>query len=248
VEPLSASIDWARVERDYREDQIAIVDDFFTPEALEELWRFSTETSSFRTVRNGFLGAFPANGNVHPLILATALSLERHMPRVLDKHPLGLWWLFKYTEEGHSGIGIHADTAAVNMNIWLTPDDARKSGGGLDIYTDLPPIEAGVYQINKEFETEEDEARFRDKLLQAGELRRVEYRRNRAAIFVSDLYHASQPFEFVDPMEQPRVNLTFLFGDRAAERRKGNTGPASKAPTAPSKRALENAEGWDLFE
>lgn len=40
----------------------------------------------------------------------------------------------------------------------------------------------------------------------------VAYRQNRAVIFVSDRFHASQPFEF--GAGSPRVNLTLLFGDR----------------------------------
>lgn len=258
ADPLSAAVDWAAARRAYQTEKIAIIDDFFTPDALEELWRFSRESPSFRTVRNGFLGAFPADGNVHPLILATAYSLERHMPDILAGHPLGLWWLFKYTEAGRSGIGIHADAAAVNMNIWLTPDEARKSGGGLDIYTELPPVEAGMMEINREFATEEDEAKFRDELLKAGDVRRVEYRRNRAAIFVSDLYHASEPFEFADCIEAPRVNLTFLFGDRAADRVAGAKPQASPLAAGDAeglgvvggvtgKRPLEET-GWDLFD
>ena len=43
----------------------------------------------------------------------------------------------------------------------------------------------------------------------------VNDRRNRAVIFVSDRYHASEPFDFPDSDEAPRVNLTLLFGDRA---------------------------------
>lgn len=261
---LGIGVDWTRAEHEYRTEKITVVDDFFLPEALEELWNYSREATCFCTIRNGFLGAFPADGNVHPLILAAARSLERHMPRVLAGHPLGLWWLFKYTEAGPSGIGIHADAAAVNVNVWLTPDAARSSGGGLDIYTELPPVEVGVVEINREFATEEDEAAFRDSLLKAGSVRRVDYRRNRAAIFVSDLYHASQPFEFPDCDEGPRVNLTLLFGDRAMDR----TGPPQQEPEAVTttvevlgvdtgavaagsgtagKRTREES-GWDLFD
>jgi hypothetical protein len=43
---------------------------------------------------------------------------------------LGQVWLYKYDNTemkvDHSGIGVHADGALVNINIWLTPDEVRK--------------------------------------------------------------------------------------------------------------------------
>jgi len=246
-ETLNPNLDWAAIEKEYRETKITVIDDFFTQETLEELWRYSQEATCFRTVRNGFLGAFPADGNTHPAILATVRSLEKSLPNVMNGHPLGLWWLFKYTQVGNSGISIHADAAAVNFNIWLTPDDARKSGGGLDVYTELPPVEAGMMEINGEFPTAEAEEEFRSKLLKAGQVRHVDYKRNRAILFVSDLYHASQPFEFPDSDNQPRVNLTLLFGDRAAERRPSSQAKAPGAnEDAGAKRPREDVD-WDLF-
>lgn len=247
-EPLNSGIDWGTVEREYLEAKITVVDDFFTAEALEELWRYSTEAASFRTVRNGFLGAFPADGNVHPLILATVVSLEQKMHNVMANHPLGLWWLFKYTEAGKDGIGIHADAAAVNFNIWLSPDEARRSGGGLDVFMEVPPVESSIAEINGEFPTVEAEAAFRDTLMRAGEMRHVDYRRNRAVIFVSDLWHASEPFEFPDPVGQPRVNLTLLFGDRFSLSAPVVGKLLGGAQSTSAKRPRDEAEGWDLFD
>jgi hypothetical protein len=57
-----------------------------------------------------------------------ALQLESKMPKVFKGHSLGLWWLFKYTNQAKNGISIHADAAAVNINIWLTPDSAHVKG------------------------------------------------------------------------------------------------------------------------
>ena len=41
------------------------------------------------------------------------------------------------------GIGVHADNAAVNLNFWVTPDDANldPSSGGLVVYPKAPPAE-----------------------------------------------------------------------------------------------------------
>jgi hypothetical protein len=112
----------------YLQDRFVVVDDFFSKEALEEIWRYQLEAQIFQTMRAGYLGAFPANGNTHPLIKHAALQLEGKMPKVFLGHSLGLWWLFKYTNQAKNGISIHADAAAVNINIWLTPDSAHIKG------------------------------------------------------------------------------------------------------------------------
>lgn len=44
------------------------------------------------------------------------------------------------------GIGVHADHAAVNLNFWVTPDEANldPSSGGLVVYPKAPPAEVDV--------------------------------------------------------------------------------------------------------
>jgi len=49
----------------------------------------------------------------------------------------------------------------------------------------------------------------------AGGVDFVEYRQNRAVVFVSDRFHRSEAFDFPDGRSAPRVNLAMLFGDRA---------------------------------
>ncbi len=135
------------------------------------------------------------------------------LPSLLDKHPLGLWWFFKYTDEAPNGIGIHADPAAVNINIWLTPDEARVRGGGLTIFKKAADDRSAVADYNHEFASEGAEAALRKQLEEGGSVH-VEYRANRAVMFISDQFHVSEPFEFKRGYENHRVNLTLLFGDR----------------------------------
>lgn len=44
-----------------------------------------------------------------------------------------------------AGIAVHADSASVNLNFWVTPDDANldPDSGGLVVYPKVPP-EKGV--------------------------------------------------------------------------------------------------------
>merc|ERR1711988_1297382 len=76
----------------------------------------------------------------------------------------------------------------------------------------------GVQDFNYEFSGPDEEKAFRQ-TLEVGGVQHVEYRQNRAAVFVSDLFHVSEPFDFPDSVEAPRVNLTLLFGDRTAARK-----------------------------
>ena len=45
----------------------------------------------------------------------------------------------------------------------------------------------------------------------------VPYRRNRAVIFNSDLFHATSEVRFRPEYEFRRINVTYLFGDREAD-------------------------------
>ena len=148
-----------------------------------------------------------------------------------------MWWIFKYDSQiNPKGIGIHADPAAVNINLWLTDDEACVEGGGLRIYSHVPPLEGKrTQEVNHEFKSEDDEARLRAELSGAGEVTTVPYRCNRACIFVSDQYHESLPFKFRTGYAQRRANLTLLFGDRWSPL----PSPANASGSAASRREAE---------
>ena len=45
-------------------------------------------------------------------------------------------------------------------------------------------------------------------------VQRVPYRRNRAVIFNSDLFHRTDDLDFAPGYENRRINVTMLFGER----------------------------------
>ncbi|CAJ1399338.1 unnamed protein product [Effrenium voratum] len=202
---------WTICEEEYEGSGLLVLDGFFSDAALLELWTYATEAPCFRSLRPGYLGAFPWDGCVHPLLRRTAEELETKMPRVLAGHRLARWWFFKYLHGG-SGVGLHADDAAVNVNIWLSPEQPNQRGGGLEIYRCAPGRGSWTADFNRVLAAgEEDVARA---ALRQGGVDRVAYKQNRACIFVSHRYHASEAFDFPDE-QNPRVNLTLLFGDRS---------------------------------
>ena len=59
---------------------------------------------------------------------------------------------YKYDSLSESGINLHADQAAVNVNLWLSLEDADIEepgfGGGLVVYTAKPPEDMSFSAYN----------------------------------------------------------------------------------------------------
>ena len=52
-------------------------------------------------------------------------------------------WAYKYDPKIAAGIQTHADEAAVNLNVWITPTESslNPAGSGLTLFTVKPPKE-----------------------------------------------------------------------------------------------------------
>ena len=106
---------------------------------------------------------------------------------------------------------MHADDAAVSINLWVTPSAANlnPSRGGLAVCLAPPPA---VWEI-KDYDA--DQERIVAFLEQNADHRlNVPYRENRAVLFKSRLFHYSDAPEFSLEYENHRLNVTFLFGGR----------------------------------
>ena len=185
---------------------------------------------------------------------------------VFKGHPLGLWWLFKYCgmggESPQRGIGLHADPAAVNINVWMTPTDEFSRGGGLRVFKYVPPLEGHIKKYNHEFPSDMAELKFREELESKGGSRSVDYAFNRAILFVSDQYHHSEKFNFSSEFDKQRMNLTMLFGDRQDVNPDSNNNPdnsfhiesdvdspflgSTSAPLGPEV-GIDLQEDWGIF-
>ena len=152
------------------------------------------------------------DGFSSPLLYQVATELREMFPHVFKDHPLHLAWAYKYNSS-LPGIGAHADPAAVNVNLWLTPDDSNldQERGGLVVYKVRPPDDWGVYKWNAY-----DDDTHIDELLKQNNWRNVTvpYKANRVVIFNSDLLHRTDDFRFKKGYKDGRINVTFLFGAR----------------------------------
>jgi tetratricopeptide (TPR) repeat protein len=197
--------------------QIVVIDELLTNEALDKLRRFCLDSTVWRQVyEGGYLGAFPEHGFAPPLLAQIAEELRATYPAIIEDHPLLHFWAFKYDSSLH-GIKKHADFAAVNVNFWITPDDANldPEHGGLVVWDAAAPQDWDFARYNA---AEDDICAF----LKAQNSRpvTVPYRANRAVIFDSDLFHETDVITFKPGYENRRINVTLLFGRRHLQSRK----------------------------
>lgn len=209
---LSPSWNRERVEEAYITHPIGIVviDDFLTPEALNSLRRFCIESTIWFENRYSYgrLGAFFRDGFNCPLMIQIAEELQAALPRIIAGQPLQQMWAFK--NEPHQPTTLpHADFAVVNVNFWLTPEQANldPSTGGMIIYDTPTPAEWDFEMYNTRGDL------IAEHLLQRGARSvTIPYRANRAIIFNSRYFHKTDQLNFSRRYEDRRINVTLLYG------------------------------------
>ena len=217
VDPLAVAGGWDRDEAaaSYAGRRIAVVDGFLTEEALAALRRFCMDSTiwfdaSHAQGGRGYIGADGMDGLACPLLFQIAEDLRRALPQVIGTLPLIKLWAFKY-DHALQGINAHADAAQVNVNFWITPDEAclDSSAGGMIVHDARVPLEWG-------FETYNADPGGLHRHIQSvgGKATNVPYRQNRAVIFDSDLIHATAPIRFRSGYANRRINVTLLYGHR----------------------------------
>ena len=212
---INPALDVAAIEARYnaKQPEIMYVDGLLTEEALRSLRRFCLDSTVWkRDYPNGYLGAFLGDGFASPLLLQISEELRSKLPGVFHQHKLTQSWAFKY-DSALTGLNMHADAAAVNVNFWITPDEANldPGHGGLVVWDREAPRDWNF----KEYNNAGNEPKVLAWLKQQGaQAVTIPYRCNRAVIFNSDLFHASDRISFKEGYENRRVNITLLYGRR----------------------------------
>ena len=214
---LNPGLDIAGIERRYHEasPSLVVVDDLLSPPALAALQRFCREaTIWFDCKEHGcYLGAYLHEGFDHPVLIALAGELRQRLSGIMGRHRLAQMWAFSYGQAG-AGTRKHADKAAINVNLWITPDEAcaDADAAGLVVHDVAAPPDWGFSDYNL------DPARLERLVARQGRAPvRVPYRCNRAVIFDSSLIHESGGVAFRSGYANRRINVTLLFGERAEE-------------------------------
>ncbi len=212
---LNGAIDVAAVESGYlgKRPEVTFVDGLVNDAALEALRRFCLDATIWKKdYENGYVGAFLGDGFASPLLLQIAEELRLKFPRIFNHHRLTQAWAFKQ-DSARKGLNIHADAAAVNVNFWITPDDANldPSSGGLVVYDKEAPKDWNF----KDYNSDRNKPKILAWLTEVGaEAIKIPYRSNRAVIFNSNLFHESDHIAFKDDYLSRRINITLLYGHR----------------------------------
>ena len=211
---LNQNLDWARIGRDFHANVpgYAVIDGMLSPHALAELRRYCLKSTFWFDLEHpgGYLGTYLEEGFDHDILFRIARELQAAFPDIVGPHALRQVWAFKY-DQHLSGIPPHADDAAVNVNLWIAPDDAcpDPEAGGLLVYPVKVPGDwdfADYNSINPRFD-----AFIRD---HGGTPHRIGHRQNRALLFSSDAVHATESVDFRPGYLNRRINITMLFGYR----------------------------------
>ena len=188
-----------------------MIDNLLTAEALEAMRRYCWGSDMWRSAYDpGYIGAFPESGFAAPLLAQIVEEFRTVFSDICGDHALKYIWGFKY-DSSLEGIGIHADAAAVNVNFWITPDEANLNpqSGGMVIWDAVAPSDWEIERYNG------DDDAVRAYLAEVeSKAITVPYRANRAVIFDSDLFHETDRIEFREGYENRRVNVTMLYGRR----------------------------------
>ena len=211
---VNPDLDGAALEALYQKNGPGYVcfDDLLTPEALESLRRFCLESTIWFHFRysHGRVATLQGNGFFTPLLAQISEEMRSLMPNVFGDHRLNQAWGYKYNTHPQ-GINEHADFAAVNVNFWITPDEANQDpeSGGLVVWDKPAPMDWTFAQFNQ------DQEGLR-KFIAEEKAKRIVFahRQNRVVIFNSNLVHMTDTLNFKPGYENHRINVTMLFGDR----------------------------------
>ncbi len=212
---LNPDLNISDIEARYQEKkpEIMYMDNLLNPAALTTLRKFCLESTIWkRDYQNGYIGAFLANGFACPLLLQMAEELRTTFPGIFKNHLLNQAWAFKY-DSALRGLNMHADAAAVNVNFWITPDEANldPNSGGLIVWDKEAPDEWDF----KEYNNEKNADKIQDFLdRHHAEDVTIPHRQNRAVIFNSNLFHKTDTISFKNDYENRRINVTLLYGSR----------------------------------
>jgi Tetratricopeptide repeat len=194
-------------------EKVHVIDDFLTPQALEQVRKFCLESTVWRhPYQFGYIGAFPQHGFASVSLFAVAEEFSAALGEAFEGYQLAQWWAFVYDAK-LPGTDIHGDDADFSLNFWITPDSANldPSGGGLVIWDKKAPSDwsyddynSGGERVRQYLEDENAESNV------------IPYRANRAVLFEGHLFHKTDDFTFAPGFTNRRRSVTILF-----RRRKG---------------------------
>ncbi len=192
---------------------LTVIDNFLTPKALMALRKFCCEATVWfeNSYSHGRLGAFFRQGFNCPLLIQIGEEIKVAFPSIIGEEHALLQILGLKCGHFQPPIAPHADFAAVNVNFWITPEEANldPNTGGMIIYDVEAPL-------NWNFENYNNQGQKIINYLKKKKAKSttIPYKANRAIIFNSDLFHVTAPVNFREDYASRRINITLLYGKR----------------------------------
>ncbi len=208
---LNPELDFAAIEADFFDGSpsLACIDGLLSDQALADLRRFCMESTIWTQMTfSDELGTSLTNGFACPLLFQISNQLRENLPNILGDNQLNFCWAYKYYEN-LSGLNLHADSAAISINFWITPDEANldANSGGLEFWDRTAPKDFFGRSLDEQGEI------LKSVIDDAGARSfKLPYRCNRGAIFNSDVVHKTDALNFKDGYGNRRINITMMYG------------------------------------
>ena len=201
---------WLDLENKFKKDGMVVIDNFFTSECVNRLRNFvlSTNYRSGKYLEYAALDFYKPQ-KWFPLLTNITEDMKIKIS-ILKNFSFRRSWAFIHQNIA-SGVGLHADPANININIWVTPDECvrEKEKNGLIVWDKKAPDDWVHKNYNGSL------LKCRTFLAeQNSRPRLVEYKFNRATIFNSSYFHETAGVSMKDGYSNKRINYTFLFGHR----------------------------------
>lgn len=201
--------DWSQVVHDFNTQGWAVVDQVLRFDVQESLLHFCEKSTIWHDDKRPgqYLGAYMDDGFHCALLFQLAAEFQSAMPSLFKDTHLKHMWAYKYANQS-DGIGVHADDAKMNVNLWLTDTDANlePERGGLVIYPVAAPDEWHFEKMN--IDTPSIEAHIAQSQVEPVT---IPHKQNRMILFNSRFFHVTDKVNFKPGYTSRRINITFLY-------------------------------------
>jgi len=202
--------DWDYINKNYEQDSVVVIDNFLYNSFIIELRKYTLLTN----VRHDIYPDYAALNFKREQkflwfkILSNLVDeCKVYMP-FLKGYNFERAWSFIY-DNISNGVGVHADPAAVNFNLWVTPDNSlhlSPEDNGLSIWKIKRPAEWEHKDYNGNAEKSLEFIK-ENNITSTN----IPYRYNRVVAFDSSYFHQSLPVRSKSGYQNRRINYTFLF-------------------------------------
>ena len=209
---INKEIDSSGIQKEYsgKSPELVVIDDFLYKDQLRELQKYCRNANIFKyPYHMGYVAAFLSKGMSSEFFLSLSEDLRKTFKHIFKDFQLTQAWIFKY-DNYKEGTKIHADQASINVNFWITPEDANLSpdSGGLIVWNKLPPDDWSFNDYNSVQSLD----KIGGMLESEGIIKKIiPYKENRCVIFNSKLFHCTDEFNFNKSYPHRRINITLLY-------------------------------------